>query len=143
MILQQISWKAAATATLQIIMARFPHAFAKADAPLRIGIHRDVCAAMPELSEKDVGRAFKFHTSKTRYLRCCTEGSRRIGLNAEPAGTVSATEAAHAAQCLAQRQRGKHPPPQPQKKLTLDGLRAAAAGRKRAAMAADGGARYD
>lgn len=131
------SWKDAATETLEAIKAKFSR-FAGADAPLRIGIHRDVYAAMPELSEKDVGRAFKFHTSKTRYLRCCTEGSRRIGLNGEPAGTVSATEAAHAAQCLAQRKRGKQPPPQPQKKLTLDSLRAAAAERKRNAMAADG-----
>jgi sRNA-binding protein len=132
------SWKDAATETLEAIKAKFPR-FAGADAPLRVGIHRDVCAALPELSEKDVGRALKFHTSKTRYLRCCTEGSRRIGLNGEPAGTVSATEAAHAAQCLAQRRRGKQLPPQPQKKLTLENLKVAAAARKRAAMAADEG----
>jgi ProP effector len=137
------SWRAAAIKALEPIREQFPLAFAKADArfraPLKIGIHVDVFAAMPELTREDVSRALKFYVTRYCYLKSCTEGRARVGLDGSPAGTVSLAEAENAAKWLARRQKRKkpsapQPTPQPQQ-LSLNDLKAAAERRKRTAGA--------
>jgi ProP effector len=141
---QGLSWKKAAIETLGLLRARFPLCFAapkeRVRAPLKINIHHDVLAAMPELLHVDVGRALKFYVSRFGYLESCsTEGRPRIDLNGEPDGVVSAAEAANAQQWLAKRRKRKpqsapasSPPESPTapSRLTLAALKEAAAKRK-------------
>jgi ProP effector len=99
---------------------------------LKVGIHRDILAAMPELSQADVSRALQFFVSRFGYLESCIEGSPRIDLNGDPAGVASAAEAANAQHWLAKRRKVKPQaaPTAPPKKLSLVDLKAAAAARK-------------
>jgi sRNA-binding protein len=154
---QGLAWKKSAIQTIDIFRARVPRCFARHHPiPLKIGIHLDIAAALPELPTTDIGRGLKFYVSRFVYLESCIEGATRIDLNGDPAGVVSAAEAANAQRWLAKRRKGRTapllqplmrracatsqacaissaPPASPPKKLTLDDLRAAA--RKRTAMA--------
>jgi ProP effector len=133
----QKSWKGSAIETLDKIRVRFPHCFAglkeRTRKPLKIGIHRDILAAMPELAESDVSRALKFYVTRFGYLASCIENSPRIDLNGESAGVVSAAEAANAQRWLSKRRNRRPrptPPPaaaaSPPKKFSLADLKAAA-----------------
>lgn len=139
--------------TLAILRARFPNCFARPDRPrrqpLKIGIHLDIIAALPELPATDIARALRFYTGDIRYLKSCVEGRHRIGIDGQPTGTVTADEAEHCEKSLqgilAKRQKSRlqsqSPPdpapdpaprstPEPRPKLTLAALRAAATKRK-------------
>lgn len=144
-------WQNAAIETLLTLRQRFPLAFARLSArtrwPLKVGIHKDIAAALPELGAEDIGRAMRFYVTGIEYLRVCTEGAARIDLDGEPAGNVSASEARGAQSLLAIAEawrKQRTPPPQaapspapaPPPRLTLAGLREAAAKRK---LAAGGG----
>jgi ProP effector len=125
-----------------ILREKFPQCFQRLDLPnrqpLKVGIRLDIVTALPELSPVAIGRAIGFYTAHVRYLRQCTEGCSRVDLDGQPAGAVTAAEAEHARNSLAQlakrRKRAepapkRAPPPKPQR-LTLAALKQAAARRK-------------
>jgi ProP effector len=155
------AWRAAQFETLLILRQRFPQAFASLNArtrrPLKVGIHADIAAALPDLSALEISRALGFYCRDRRYHAACIEGAERIGLDGEPAGTVTAAGAEHAKRAIAaidERRREQRTAPTPSssspslpaptpaplpapaptptspKRLSLSGLRAAATARK-------------
>jgi ProP effector len=90
----------AAIAVLLEMRQRFPATFARLNArrrqPIKIGVHNDLAAAMPELAASDIALALGVYTTSAGYLAACTEGTPRLGLDGQAAGAVSAEEAAHA-----------------------------------------------
>ena len=133
------AWKRAATETLCSLRAAFPACFARLDhrsrQPLKLKINPDIIAALPEIHRWYVGKALKLYTSHIGYIAQCVEGKRRIGLDGQPAGIVTAAEAAHAAELLAKRRKPRtgtplSSPPSaqstPSPRLTLATLKEAA-----------------
>lgn len=85
--------------TRDILAHRFPAAFkgrGESKTPLKIGIDRDILAAMPELGDRRIVLALQDYTFGPTYLSNLHAGAPRIGLDGAPAGEVSAEEAAHA-----------------------------------------------
>ena len=134
----QTGKRAAAINTLLMLRQRFPAAFARLDLtrrqPLKIGIRNDIIAAVPEIAATEIGLALKIYAGHVSYLSQCVEGAARIDLDGEPAGVVTATEAAYAAKLVAKIKRGRPtpvpPPASPPQRLTLAALKEAAAKRK-------------
>jgi sRNA-binding protein len=140
------AWKRAAIETQLILRARFPQCFSRLDLPrrqpLKLKIHLDIAAALPELPAVDIARALRFYCNDIRYRRDCTEGKIRFDLAGQPAGVVTADEARHCqksvAGILAKRRKSRSSsqpsatlsPPTPPPRLTLAALREAAAKRK-------------
>ena len=136
----------AAVQTLLILRAKYPQCFARLDLPrrqpLKVGIHHDILNAVPELPVADIRLALKFYTGDINYLKQCVEGRKRIDLNGNDAGIVTAEEAEHCAKSLdgiVSKWRKKKtapvsPPAQPpsnlKPRLTLAALKEAAAKRK-------------
>ena len=84
---------------------RFPACFSldRYRKPLKVGIHDEVLAALPDVPAKQVGLALMVYTSSSRYLLACTkEGRPRVGLTGEEVGHVTADEAENARQRLEQ-----------------------------------------
>ena len=111
--------------------------------PLKLGIHDDILAAAKgAISPDELKIALRFFCANVCYLRACVEGAARIDLDGEAAGCVSADEAAHAGQRLAQYRTRKPRPARPAPKpaepttrpITLSDLRASAAARKAGAL---------
>jgi sRNA-binding protein len=147
---------AAAVDTLLTLRQKFPQAFARLNdnrrRPLKVGIHVDIAAALPDLDEVAIGRALKFYVSDLRYHRAVAGGAERIDLDGNPAGTVSAGEAENSKRSVAGieaklAKRREHlaaarpqptPTTQPEKpkRLTLADLKTAVAQRKLAAQGA-------
>jgi sRNA-binding protein len=146
------AWRKAAFDTLLVLREKFPLAFYRLSArerrPLKVGIHLDLGAALPELGEGEVARALRFYVGDLRYHRACVDGAVRVGLDGEPAGVVTPEQAANSARSIkgieakiAQYRRGRAPPvpaqpaasTAPPPRLTLAALREAAAKRKLAA----------
>jgi ProQ/FINO family len=131
----------AAIETLLVLRERFPATFARLNArarpPLKIGIRDELFAALPEIDAIEIARALRFYVCGAAYVKSCVEGAQRIGLDGQVAGVVAADEARwppkpnppQAAPTAA-------PTPPPPSRLTLAGLREAAAKRK---LAANGG----
>ncbi|HKD93045.1 MAG TPA: ProQ/FinO family protein [Terriglobales bacterium] len=129
---------------ITVLADLWPHAFSVFERdrkPLRLGIHHDILAAAKgAISPDELKIALRFYCANGRYLRACVEGAARIDLDGEAAGSVSADEAAHAGQRLAQyRARRSKPAPTASKPvkpikrpITLADLRASAAARKAA-----------
>jgi ProP effector len=140
----QADRRAAAIKTLLALRQNFPAAIARLDVtrrqPLKVGIAADIAAAMPEIAAAEIALALKIYTSHVGYLTACIEGAERIDLAGQPAGAVTASEAAYAAKLFTKIRRSRPtpvPPPastSPPKKISIADLKAAAA-RKRAAMA--------
>ncbi|WP_052383895.1 ProQ/FINO family protein [Litchfieldella xinjiangensis] len=63
--------------------------------PLKIGIHEDLMQREP-WPEKLVRRALASYVHLPRYLKAVRAGTERVGLNGEPAGTVTEGEAKYA-----------------------------------------------
>ena len=88
-------------ATLRAIFhEKFPLAFAAKGAPktpLAIGIADDLALALPEITAKHLRLALADYCNGPTYLRHCTEGAARIGLDGQPRGMVSASDARYAA----------------------------------------------
>jgi ProP effector len=144
------SRRKAAHDALLVLRQKFPLAFYRLSArtrrPLKVGVHHDIAAAAPELSESEVARALRFYVGDLRYHRACVEGAERVGLDGEPAGIVTAAQAANSAHSIkgieakiAQHRHGRAPQaasapaPAPPPRLTLAGLKEAAMKRKLAA----------
>jgi ProP effector len=83
---------------------RFPACFSldRYRKPLKVGIHDEVLAALPDVPAKQVGLALTIYTSSTRYLFWIREGADRVGLGGEVTGQVTAEEAENAKKRLAQ-----------------------------------------
>lgn len=78
---------------LAVFGACFP-VFAK-PLPLKLGIHRDIKAAMPELSMTKIRRALAAVTRQDAYRQALVPGRQRFDLNAQPAGVVTDAEVEH------------------------------------------------
>jgi ProP effector len=74
-----------------IFVAVFPP-FA-ANLPLKIGIHRDIKAVMPELSMTKIRKALGAHTRQPGYRQALVPGRQRFDLEGQPAGVVTDAEA--------------------------------------------------
>ncbi|VTU08696.1 ProP expression regulator [Actinobacillus indolicus] len=72
--------------------------------PLKIGLFQDLAIALEndKVSKTVLRQTLRAYTMSWRYLHACKEGAVRVGLLGEDAGTVDATQAAHAAQSLAE-----------------------------------------
>jgi len=105
-------------ATMAALHEWFPVAFALDRPPLKIGIHHDLAERAAAITPKEVREALRFHTGTLTYLRGLIEGAPRLDLDGEPAGAVTAAEAAHAGIKLArikersrERKAAAEPPP--------------------------------
>jgi sRNA-binding protein len=90
-----------ATAIGAMLIERFPQCFVLArdrKRPLKIGIHRDLIAAIPEVPPKRLRAALGWYAGSWAYLKNMTAGAARIDLNGQSAGEVTAEEAAAAAE---------------------------------------------
>jgi sRNA-binding protein len=89
---------------IELLIAEFerlwPTAFAVYEArrkPLRIGIHREVIAALAgKVPEEEVRHALRIYVANTAYMRGLRAGRARVGLDGEKAGEVTAEEEEHA-----------------------------------------------
>ena len=90
-------YRDAAVETLLILRQRFPAAFARLNArvrpPLKIGIHRDLAAAVPDIDAIAIRRALHFYVSGQPYAQHCIAGAVRVDLDGASAGVVAACEA--------------------------------------------------
>ena len=121
---------------LELLCERFPGTFARNPAerqPLQRGIDRALVACLGGIvSRSALKRMLSIYTACPEYRATLIEGAARIDLDGNPAGAVSAREAAYA---LAPRPAKTKPtpstPPAPKpKRLSLDDLRRAARQRK-------------
>jgi len=89
-----------AKATVAMLVESYPLAFAiepRRRRPLKLGIHRDIIAALNgTVTPRAVGDALRLYVGNPRYLKACVTRADRIGLNGNPAGQVSAEDAASA-----------------------------------------------
>ena len=92
-------------AILACIAEWFPQAFVPEKylphRPLKIGIHIDLKARCPALSERKRRAVLRWYVTRTIYLRACVAGAPRIDLDGKVCGEVTAAEAQHAAARLA------------------------------------------
>jgi len=82
----------AVESTINLLCERFPKAFARFEQrrqPLKIGIHLDLIAAIPDVPEKDLRVALRIYTANAVYRSRLCVGAPRINLNGEPAGVVT------------------------------------------------------
>ena len=85
-------------------MARVFPDFQQRRRPIKIGIHFDILAALGgAVTSAEVKSALRLYAGNLGYLLACREGVERVALNGEPAGTVTAAEAAYAAKIVAWR----------------------------------------
>jgi ProP effector len=133
----------AAIEVLLTLRQRFPRTFARLNArtrrPLKVGIHIDIQAAMPDLNPIGILRALRFYIGDLRYQQACIEGAARVDLDGNSAGIVTAAQAKSAQHLVAiletknkqrQERRAQPAPASAPKRLTLADLRAAATRRK-------------
>ena len=123
---------------LDLLCARFPGTFAHDPAERRLlkrGIDRELVARLDgTVSRSGIKRVLGIYTSCLEYRATLIEGAARIDLDGNPAGAVTASEAAYA---LAPKPAKTKPtpstPPAPApkpKRMSLDDLRRAARQRK-------------
>src|SRR5262245_29479725 len=84
-----------AEAVVKAVSAMFPKAFGQRQ-PLKYKIHEDLLSAGVE--HKVAAAALSSHRNSPRYLMSMVEGATRIDLQGQPAGMVTAEEAARAQQ---------------------------------------------
>jgi ProP effector len=117
---------------LELLCERFPGTFVRNPAerqPLKRGIDRDLVARLSGIvSHRALKRMLGSYTTCPEYRAKLIKGAARIDLGGNPAGVVTAGEAAYA---LAPRAAKTSPPPPPKpKRMSLDDLRRAARQRK-------------
>jgi len=92
-------------AVLACIAEWFPQAFVAEKylphRPLKVGIHIDLKARCPALSERERSAVLRYYVARLMYLRACVAGAPRIDLDGNVCGEVTAAEAQHAAARLA------------------------------------------
>ncbi|WP_239995780.1 ProQ/FINO family protein [Nitrincola tibetensis] len=88
--------RAANLAALQALMEQYPTVFSRESVrPLKIGIQEDLVAD-DKVSKSKIKRALASYVRSPQYLKSLQEGVDRIGIDASPAGKVTAEEAEHA-----------------------------------------------
>jgi ProP effector len=101
---------------IKAVSALFPKAFGPRQ-PLKYKIHEDLLSAGVE--HKVAAAALSSHCNNPRYLMSMVEGATRVDLQGQPAGVVTAEEAARAQQRLAERRLKQKPeaekPKEPEK----------------------------
>ena len=89
-----------AHATIELLASTWPACFAvkfRDRKPLKIGIAKDVAAATEgAITPEELEAAFGLYTRQTGYLKALKEGAVRVDLDGNPAGTVTAEQAAMA-----------------------------------------------
>ena len=91
-------------AAIRTLAERWPKCFAvdeKRRRPLKIGIAEEVRALLPDVN---VSAALAYYAHNANYLKALVAGAVRIGLDGEPAGTVTVAQEAHARLELARRE---------------------------------------
>ena len=79
---------------LNIFKQCWPKAFDTLNVrPLAIGIHKEIQRELPELSWVQLKNVMRIWCTSSYYLRVCTEGAVRYGLDGLPDGVVSAGHA--------------------------------------------------
>jgi ProP effector len=86
-----------------LLVEKFPAAFSEAGErrPLKIGLANDLLAR--GINRQVTARGLHSYCNAYRYLVALQDGAVRIGLDGEPAGVVTADEAANAQQRLAKK----------------------------------------
>jgi len=95
---------AAHKSILAQLVERRPSTFAphgKATWPLKIGIHEDIAAELPDATPDDISRFLRVYTNSRRYWKSLKEGSPRLSMDGQPTGAVTARDAEHAARLIA------------------------------------------
>jgi sRNA-binding protein len=86
-------------AVILLLAERWPATFSIREArrkPLKIGIHLDVMAAIDgAITRVELSRALGCYVANGAYLSRLREGAKRIGLDGEPSGTVTAEQENH------------------------------------------------
>ena len=100
--------------TIGRLQKLFPKAFPKNPAPklpLKIGIHKELLGKASEigLEEAAITEAVKTWCRGTRYWASIVEGAPRIDLEGNPAGEVTARDAAQARSLEARRRQPRKP----------------------------------
>lgn len=83
-----------------ILASRWPQVFSPKGAekrPLKVGILKDICVELPELSFQQVRNAITDYCFGPTYNRNVVEGAPRLDLQGKVAGHVTAEEAEYAA----------------------------------------------
>jgi ProP effector len=89
---------------IAMLCEKFPQAFfmfEQRGRPLALGIHKEVAAAMPALTEEQIEAAMRSYVGNEFYCRACREGAVRINLLGHEAGAVTAAEADNSAARIA------------------------------------------
>ena len=83
----------AAAAVLELLVTRWPACFSIFEQhrrPLKIGIHRDIIAALDgALSKKSLRRAMRSYVGNEMYRERLVVGAVRVDLDGQPAGIVT------------------------------------------------------
>jgi ProP effector len=90
-----------ATAVIARLAELFPACFfvnQRQRRPLKVDIHLDILAATTTFSPDELGDGLKFYVNAFGYLRAVKAGAERIDLDGNAAGSVTATNEAHAKQ---------------------------------------------
>lgn len=100
---QALEWRARYQTAIDVLVrlrATFPECFSQLNAglkkPIKIGIHNDIAAQLPDVDPDAIGLALRVYTLHESYWRAIVKGAPRIDLDGKPAGAVTADEAAHA-----------------------------------------------
>ena len=91
-------------AAIRALAERWPKCFAvdaKRRRPLKIGIAEEIRAAGLDV---EVSAALSYYAYNASYMKALVAGAIRIGLDGEPAGTVTADQEAFARRELAKRE---------------------------------------
>jgi ProP effector len=86
-----------------VLQERFPKAFVALETrrrPLKVGIGEDVHAVAADIDPEALSAGLRYYVGAFAYLRKCTEGAERIGLDGSVAGRVTSGEATFAAREL-------------------------------------------
>jgi ProP effector len=87
-----------AHATIELLAATWPACFAvsfRDRKPLKIGIGKEVAALVEgAVTQEELDAALGLYTRQKAYLKALKEGAARVDLDGNPAGVVTAAEAA-------------------------------------------------
>ena len=103
--------RARIAAIIELLSDRFPQTFDRnGPRPLKVGVYAEVLAALGDaVQPRDLQSALRAYTSNARYLRALSAGACRVGLDGNPAGTVTPEDEAVAKARLAELAKGTAP----------------------------------
>jgi ProP effector len=91
---------AAAKATIEQLAARFPNCFfvyERRRPPLKVGVDADLIATLNgSIEHHTLKNALRYYVHNIGYLRACVVGAKRVDLEGNAAGVVTAREAERA-----------------------------------------------